>query len=144
MSCMSVCATAGLTLSPASSNTRTTVRTYHEVEGANLSAHWRQPSKVKESEVEWVGLDWVTLYRWWMEGGEIAHDVEETPTHPTHYIHYTRSTNHIHTTIQSKRREGGRVRGREAGGKKGRDAHTCVICATRSDRKWSSEDPSLR
>ena len=39
MSCMRVCATAGLTLSPASSNTRTTVRTYQEVEGANLSAH---------------------------------------------------------------------------------------------------------
>ena len=55
---MTVCATPGFTLSPANSNTRTTVRTYQEVEGANLSAHcvtWNQEVTLEiyvEVEVE--------------------------------------------------------------------------------------------
>ena len=45
MSCIKVCATEGFTLSPANSNIRTTVRTYHVVEGANFSAHFGNVKK---------------------------------------------------------------------------------------------------
>jgi hypothetical protein len=54
MSCMRVCATLGLTLSPASSKTRTAVRTYQLVDGANLSAHCKA---VWENRVEARGED---------------------------------------------------------------------------------------
>ena len=53
MSCIKVCATDGFTLSPANSNIRTTVRTYHVVEGANFSAHF---GNVKTKNHKYAGI----------------------------------------------------------------------------------------